>query len=99
MSLDLLSCRWAHGHLGWVCTSAGAAYKAPWQTSFPYVFGDQVLGNDGNVYTCVVGGTSANSGTGPSNSTLGQDTNDNGVIWWNVGTPVVFKEFGAISAI
>ena len=85
------------GSIGWVCTTAGAAYQAPWQTGFAYVFGNQVLGHDGNVYMCVTGGTSSNAGTGPSNSALGQDTNDNGVIWWNIGPPAVFKAFGDIS--
>lgn len=87
------------GSIGWVCTMAGAAYQAQWQSSFLYVFGNQILGHDGNVYMCVAGGTSANTGNGPINSILGQDMNDNGVIWWNVGGPVIFKEFGPISAI
>lgn len=78
----------------WMCMVSGYANKTPWVQNAAYLNGQQINAN-GNVYQCIVAGTSGNS----SPSGTADRISDGTVVWEYVGPLAVFKQFGLISTI
>jgi hypothetical protein len=81
-------------------TGSEPAVIAPataWTESTSYFAGD-LRTNANNIYLCTIGGLSASSG-GPTGTTRGQDSSDNGVRWRFLGTGTGFVDVAARATV
>lgn len=85
------------GYKGKVCTRGGF-YGDPWQANTPYVVGLNVVASpdNGHVYRCTTAGTTHATTQPTWNTGSGSTTSDNGVVWTEIGTSSLWKEWGYI---